>query len=347
MAPRVAMSARTPSARFTAGDLTREARKERSRGSLESANPVGALPRGRNNQSSKGGHHSFGEMPQANCRVVQCDDHCDYSKVTGWLSTFPERGHASLMGPSVVNAGCGPATAALSVDGQLAYLVAQQPPAFFEEELHGDRLSVCGPRSRINWGSILHFAQGPGLFALHVEEEQAGSDDERSSGAEHPNLTWLSTVDWHFQGDRRPETQEPYDRDSARLIVRELTAGETLSEALFDRRAVLVEFGNDITRAELDGLDLPDLAAVVRIPEHEAEFPGRVLLVVVVRHPHEGESRRPLAARLRVELEYPGRRGRFSLELSADFPPAASSKRAKETPQKSFTSLLNPNLPIL
>src|SRR5262249_50010321 len=67
----------------------------------------------------------------------------------------------------------------------------------------------------------------------------------------------------------------------------------------------------------------------------------------VVRHPHEGESRRPLAARLRVELEYPGRRGRFSLELSADFPPAASSKRAKETPQKSLASLLDPNLLIL
>ena len=65
------------------------------------------------------------------------------------------------------------------------------------------------------------------------------------------NLDRLLTVDWHFQGYRNPETQDPYDCDSA-LIVCELTARKTLSTALFDRRAVFIELGDDIARAELD-----------------------------------------------------------------------------------------------
>jgi hypothetical protein len=59
------------------------------------------------------------------------------------------------------------------------------------------------------------------------------------------------TVDWHFQGDRNPETKDPYDCDSA-LLVCELAARETLPTALFDRRAVFIELGDDIAPAELD-----------------------------------------------------------------------------------------------
>src|SRR5262245_18396585 len=89
---------------------------------------------------------------------------------------------------------------------------------------------------------------------VEVSDALLGGLPTKRSAAVNPNEPRpdpLLTVDWHFQSDRNPETQDPYDCDSA-LIVCELTARETLSTALFDRRAVFVELGDDIVRAELD-----------------------------------------------------------------------------------------------